>query len=49
MNANQALVDLLGRIAKNKNATSAQIAIRVAPRAEAVDCAHPRYYKAPPA
>jgi len=27
MNANQALVDLLGRIAKNKNATPAQIAI----------------------
>ena len=27
MNANQALVDLRGRIAKNKNATPAQIAI----------------------
>jgi len=49
MKANQALVDLLGRIAKKKNATPAQIAIAWLLGAEAVDRADPRYHKAPPA
>jgi aryl-alcohol dehydrogenase-like predicted oxidoreductase len=43
LKANQAVVDLLGRIAKQKGATPAQIALAWLLCAEAVDCSHPRH------
>ncbi len=44
--ANQALVDLLGQVAKRKGATPGADRARVAPRAEAVDRADPRHHQA---
>ncbi len=41
--ANQAFVDLLGAVAKEKNATPAQIALGLAACAEAMDRSDPRY------
>ncbi len=46
--SNLALVDLLGTIAKRKNATPAQIARSMAVSSKAVDCPHPRHHKAAP-
>src|SRR5437773_2021981 len=44
LKANQALIDLLGRIAERKKATPAQIAL--AARSKAVDCSNPRHHEA---
>jgi aryl-alcohol dehydrogenase-like predicted oxidoreductase len=46
MKANQALIDLLARIAQRKKARPAQVALAWAARPEAVDRSHPGHYQA---
>jgi aryl-alcohol dehydrogenase-like predicted oxidoreductase len=44
--ANQALIDLLGKIAESKKATPAQIALAWLLAPEALDCSNPRHSEA---
>jgi hypothetical protein len=46
MKANQALVDLLGKIAKRKEGDAGADRAGVAAGAEAVDCSHSRHHEA---